>query len=133
MEREISRPRIKKDVKNSERRSIYKKRLSDGDYIPWQYLKEISHTKGNIICDISTFVSSDSKDSEEIIEPTLGNSICVVCHGHRTTTWIFLPCRQANCRTECSKIIEDLEQPCLVCRTIIENRFQIYTSKFNTS
>ena len=128
MEREISRPRKKKDVKNSELRSIYKQRLSDGDYTPWQYLKAISHTIGNITCETSTLVSNDSEDSEEIIEPTPENSICVVCLAPRTTTWIFLPCRHANCCTECSKIIEDLEQPCPVCRTVIENRFQIYTS-----
>ena len=51
MDREISRPRKKQDIKNSERRSICKQKLSDGDYTPWQYLKAISHTIGSIKSD----------------------------------------------------------------------------------
>ena len=38
-EREISRPRKKKHVKNDENRSIFKRKLTDGQYSPWEFLQ----------------------------------------------------------------------------------------------
>ena len=55
-------------------------------------------------------------------------NICVVCLNPRTTTWLFLPCKHANCCTTCSEQIQELGQPCPICRTPIENSFQIYSS-----
>lgn len=70
--------------------------------------------------------SSDSEDeSEEVVRS--GNS-CVVCLSVRTTTWIFMPCRHANCCTECSARIYALGQSCPECRSEIENSFQIFTN-----
>ena len=125
MDREISRPRKKQDIKNSERRSICKQKLSDGDYTPWQYLKAISHTIGSIKSDY-TMISSDSEDNnEDNIERIVEDIKCVVCLAPRTATWVFMPCRHAICCTECSQTIEDLGQPCPMCRSMIESRFQI--------
>ena len=86
----------------------------------------ISHTIFQISADNAddTLSSNDSEDeSEEII--SAGN-VCVVCLSPRTTTWIYMPCRHANCCTECSERIYELGQPCPVCRTEIDNKFQIF-------
>ena len=123
--REISRPRKKVDIRNELQRSTCKEKLRDGAYNPWEFIQAISHTIGHIDADISYDTSSDSSESEEIV---LSGNTCVVCLTVRTATWIFMPCRHANCCTECSERISELGQPCPVCRSEIENMFQIFTS-----
>ena len=63
------------------------------------------------------------------------NPICVVCLQPRQSTWIFLPCRHANCCGDCSRMIEQLEQSCPTCRTPIDSRLQIFLNslKFSSS
>ena len=46
--REISRPRKRKDVKNDSHRLECKQKLKDGIYNPWQYLKSMSNSIGNL-------------------------------------------------------------------------------------
>ena len=93
-----------------------------------EYLKAMSDTIGNInSVDIEYSDVSETSEVEEELLPNNTNT-CAVCLNHRVETWIFLPCRHANCCTGCSKQIEELGLPCPVCRTPIENSFQIYTS-----
>ena len=66
---------------------------------------------------------SDTSDNE--CENTVVENICVVCLLPRTTSWIFLPCKHANCCAVCSYRIEELNQTCPVCRVPIIKRFQI--------
>ena len=51
--------------------------------------------------------------------------MCVVCLRIRNETWIFMPCRHANCCAGCGQTLVDLGQQCPVCRSTIETRFQI--------
>ena len=123
---EISRPRKKRDLQNFERRRIIKQKLSDGEFNPWQYLKAISHTIGRVNTDIN-IPSSESEDSDE--EDTLvEENKCVVCVESRNSTWIFLPCRHANCCPDCSQRIHVLGQSCPTCRANIDEMFPIFTN-----
>ena len=78
--REITRPRRKKDVTNEDLRLECKRKLQDGIYNPWQFLKSISNTIGNIE-NQDTF-SSDSEDG--IDESAASGNLCVVCLAPRT-------------------------------------------------
>lgn len=123
---EISRPRKKRDLQNFELRRIIKRKLSDGEFNPWQYLKAISHTIGMVNTDIN-IPSSESEDSDEEDTPVEENK-CVVCPESRNSTWIFLPCRHANCCPDCSQRIQVLGQSCLTCRANIDEMFPIFTN-----
>ena len=121
--REISRPRKKKNIKYEEHRNVLKQKLKDGKCSPWEFLQSISHTIGSIkIQDIS--LSSDSEGEGDEIDTS--ENTCVVCLLPRITTWIFMPCRHACYCRECSERLEELEQPCPVCRSIVQSRFQIF-------
>ena len=113
-------------MRDTDNDSMCKEKLRDGVYTLWEFIQAISHTVGNINAGIITdtiLLSSDSEDeSEEIV---LSGNSCVVCLSIRTETWIFMPCRHANCCAECSARILELGQPCPVCRSEIDNRFQI--------
>ena len=125
--REISRPRKKKHIKNDEHRFLFKQRLTDGLYSPWEFLQAIGNTIGNFKT-TEELISSDSEQSEE--EHQINNSTenkCAVCLLTRTTTCVFIPCRHAACCISCSERIEELGQPCPICRAVIEDRFQIFT------
>ena len=128
--RDIIRPRKKVDIENDVRRSRCKEKLRDGAFTPWEFIQAISHTIGQISADNAedNLSSNDSEDENE--EIVFARNVCVVCLSPRTITWIFMPCRHANCCTECSERIYELGQPCPVCRTEIDNRFQIFTNSF---
>ena len=121
----ITSPR-KRSVINDDRRSAYKLKLTTGSYTPWEYLNAISQTIGSFSA-IETELS-DCSDESEVDVGSDRDNICVVCLSPRETTWIFLPCRHAQCCNECSKKIKELGKPCPVCRTPIESSFQIYTN-----
>ena len=108
LRREISRPRKKGDIRNDIQRSMCKERLRDGAYTPWEFIQAISHTIGHINGNITddTLSSSDSEDENE--ENILSRNSCVVCLSIRTATWIVMPCRHANCCTDCSARIFEL-------------------------
>ena len=128
--REITRARKKKYIRNDEFRSISKHKLSEGVYSPWQFIQAISSTIGNIKI-VENFALSDTEYSDEEDTSNTDQSlenICVVCLSHRTSTWLFMPCKHANCCTECSNIIEELGQPCPLCRSVIQTRFEIFTN-----
>ena len=74
--------------------------------------------------ELSDTDESDTSDNES--ENPVVENICVVCLRPRTTTWVFLPCKHANCCVACSERIEKLNQTCPVCRAPIISRFQIY-------
>ena len=126
--REISRPRKKADIKTDLNRSTYKEKLRDGTVTPWEFIRAIGHTVGNISADISGVNLSSSDSENEVKEIVLEGNRCVVCLSTRTTTGIFMPCRHANCCTECSTSIQELGEPCPVCRSEIDNMFQIFTN-----
>ena len=127
---EISRPRKKKDVQNFERRSIIKQKLRDGEYNPWEYLKAISHTIGRMNTNFKVLPSDfEESDEEDISTPTpREENKRVVCLESRNATWIFLPCRHANCCRECSQRIQDLRQSCRTCLSNFEEMFQIFSN-----
>ena len=84
--REISRPRKKKHIKNDEHRSLFKQRLTDGLYSPWEFLQAIGNTIGNFKT-TEELISSDFEQSKE--EHQINNSTenkCAVCLLARTTT-----------------------------------------------
>ena len=62
--REISRPIKKKHIKNDEHGSLFKQRLTDGLYSPWEFLQAIGNTIGNFKT-TEELISSDSEQSEE--------------------------------------------------------------------
>ena len=68
-------------------------------------------------------VSSDEEDNSNqtdasIIE-NLDANLCVVCLRAREATWIFMPCKHANCYEDCSTQIEELGEACPTCRSVI--------------
>ena len=124
--RDISRRR-KKAYKNSdEQRKTCREKLRNGDIDPWEFIKAISHTIGHMQHQ-DTFASSESEDEDEIVDTVITGNSCVVCLLPLLTTWIFMPCRHANCCGDCSERICQFGQTCPVCRSIIEERFQIFT------
>ena len=102
-----------------------KQKLKDGVYNPLEFLKTISHTIGNVVS--TQDVSSSSSEDEGGIDdtPTMGNHR-IVCLVPRLETWVFMPCRHANCCSDCCQKIEDLGQTCPVCRSTIDSIFKIY-------
>ena len=106
-------------------RAECKHKLTEGSYT---YLNAITHTIGKVNA-LNTEYSDESDESaeEESIETTNQNN-CVVCLTIRITTCVFLPCKHASFCTDCTKRIEELGHPCPICRTPIENSFQIYTN-----
>ena len=106
--------------------------LLNGNYTSWEYLNEISKTIGKIAdhyVDTEHFDYSDNSETEDNSESTSTTSNnCVICLNPRMFTWIFLPCRHANCCEECSNRIEELGQSLPTCRSPIEEKFQIFTN-----
>ena len=124
--REITRSRKNKDVANDERRAFCKEKLKNGSL---QFLAAISYTVGNVKEDAdnsSEISDGEGSDSGDEIATNNSNPICVVCLQPGQSTWIFLPCRHANCCGDCSRMIEQLEQSCPTCRTPIDSRLQIF-------
>ena len=123
--REITRSSKKKNVMNNEHRKQCKEKLLSGSYSPIQFLESISCYIGNATSLENTNISDDSDVHEE---PETFGSIetnkCVVCLKTRSTTWLFMPCKHANCCTQWSDTIEQLQQTCPTCRGIIEAKFQ---------
>ena len=121
---EISRTRKLKKIIKDECRTEIKEHLQNGNYTPWKYLEEISKTIGKIAdhyVDTEHFDYSDNSETEENSESTSTTiNNCVICLSHRMSTWIFLPCRHANCCAECSNRIEELGHICPTCRSPIE-------------
>ena len=108
---EISRPRKLKNIINDERRSTFKNQLINGNFTPWEYLEAISSTIGKNVNnfgytdDSEDITDTDNLEVEDNPESTICHN-CVICLNRRTSTWIFLPCRHANCCGECSNKIE---------------------------
>ena len=88
------------------------------------FIKAISHTIGNINLQDINYSSDSELSNEENVEATREINKCVVCLEPSTATWIFMPCRHANCCTGCNQTIEEQGHPCPVCRS----SFQIFTS-----
>ena len=126
--KEISRTRKRMNILNAERRTACELKLTTGSYNPREYLEAISHTIGRVTTVNHTDYSDESNESDEENIVTDNQNSCVVCLTIRTTIWIFLPCRHANCCAECAKRIEELGDPCPICRTQIETSFQIFTN-----
>ena len=108
---EITRSR-KKDVRlNLEHRNECKEKLVSGNCTPWEYLRVISRSlkdtvslqDSSVIC-----VSDDSEDENDqedpLIQPDTQN-ICAICLAPRDATWLFFPCKHANCCTHCTNTV----------------------------
>ena len=125
----ITRPRKLINIFKEERRKFYKEMLQSSVYTPLQYLHSMAHTVGSfpyVQLDTSDFseTSDDETVSTDDVPPHA--NICVVCLCRLTITWIFMPCRHANCCSRCSETIEVLQHPCPVCRAPIESRLEIF-------
>ena len=92
---------------------------------PWQFLKAISHTIGNSYS-FSSLTSSDTEYSDNESDETPDENKCIVCLEPRTDTWIFMPSRHAGCCTVCSQTIQNLIQSFPICRSNIQNMFEIF-------
>ena len=133
---ELTRSRKKKDVLNDKRRALCKEKLISGIYTPLQFVQSMANSlenftnePDNILTDVSDASLSDVCEVCELnnnTDTSHTNNACVVCLQIRTNTWIFLPCRHANCCGPCNEMLEQQELPCPTCRATIENRFQIY-------
>ena len=86
----------------------------------------ISYSLGNAtLSEETTF--SDSSDINEESEPDrIQTNQCAVCPQPGSSTWLFMPCKHANCCTYCSDRIEQLKQSCPTCRSEIEDKIQIF-------
>ena len=108
---EITRSRKKRDRIIDERRTKGKEKLSSGNYTPMQFLESISHSllTSREILDETSFLdnSGESDQVEEPESPVTKDNQCLICLLPLNTTWIFMPCRHANC-TQCSDMIEQL-------------------------
>ena len=96
-----------------------------------EYVKANSHTVGSFTETNDSDSCPDDNDDSSV--NTLAHNItttnmCVVCLNSRETTWVFMPCKHANCCGNCSDTIVLLGQTCPVCRSTIENAFQIFTN-----
>ncbi|KAI6649986.1 hypothetical protein LOD99_6350 [Oopsacas minuta] len=90
----------------------------------------MSITIGGTFTEIEFSDTDESDTSDNESENPVVENICVICLMPRTTTWIFLPCKHANCCAACSKRIEELNQTHPVCRAPIISRFQIMLSSY---
>ena len=116
---------------NMEYRKSCKEKLMSGIYTPWEFLNSISRSLSKTTLDDSSivYISDDSDVSEEEPEQELQNlNSCVVCLGARENTWIFLPCKHANCCELCTQTITQMGNTCPTCRTPIVDTFQIFLS-----
>ena len=57
-----------------------------------------------------------------------GYNSCVVCLGARESTWIFLPCKHANCCEKCTQTITQMGNTCPTCKTPIVDTFKNFLS-----
>ncbi|KAI6654669.1 hypothetical protein LOD99_1063 [Oopsacas minuta] len=89
----ISRSRKSKHFLKDQR-EVSKEKFRIGELTPWQYLNAMSNTIGGTFTEIE-FSDTDESDNES--ENPLIENICVICLMPRTTTWVFLPCKHANC------------------------------------
>ena len=127
---EITRQRKKKDVMNDKRRALAKEKLISGNYSPLQYLQNVSHSlsdTNHVEKPTLSDITDDSEYSDET-EIEVRNPVCVVCLQIRDVTYLFLPCRHANCCQNCSELLEQLNQPCPTCRTSIESRLRFFNN-----
>ena len=99
--------------------------LISGCLTPLEFLEKMSISHSTSL--ETAHLSSSSEDSDTL-EDVIHTNICVVCLQPRDHTWIFMPCRYANCCTHCSEIIERDSHVCPTCRSVIDSRFQIFTN-----
>ena len=128
--REITRSRKKQVKINIEHRKECKEKLTSGVYTPWEFLASITHSLTQTITfnESVVYISDDSDESEGQEQGSVleNQNLCAVCLNVREVTWLFLPCKHANCCTQCSNTITELAQTCPTCRAPILDKFQIY-------
>ena len=119
----------KKNVQNDQRRQKYAEYLVPGKYTTLEYFQAISHPVGSFTETNESYSCFDYNDDSSV--STLAHNIkianmCVVCLNSRDTTWVFIPCKHANCCGNCSDTNVQLGQTCPICSSPIENSFQIF-------
>ena len=65
-------------------------------------------------------LSEISDDAESETEMKTRDSQCVVCLQPKDATYLFMPCKHANCCRDCIDRLEQHNQRCPTCRTQIE-------------
>ena len=125
----ITRSRKKQVKINIEHRKECKEKRTSGVYTPWEFLSSITHSLTHTITfnDPILYISdySDESDREEQGNVFENQNLCVICLNIRQVTWLFLPCKHANCCTQCNNTITEFAQTCPTCRTPILDKFQI--------
>ena len=95
--KDITRPRKMTNILTDNCRSRCKQIFQSGCYSPWEYINAVSQTIGNIR-DLREEVKfsdcSEDSETDDIDNDNNNHQNCVVCLNSRTSTWIFLPCRQ---------------------------------------
>ena len=108
------------------------RKTSNGIYTPWEFLASILSRSltYSISLDDSSIISisdiTDESDKEEEGQESPVRNLCVVCLTEREATWLFLPCKHANCCTDCSNIITETAHTCPTCRAAIVDKIQIF-------
>ena len=82
---------------------------------------------------ISISDNSDESDNEEAGTVLGDQNLCVICLNVREATWLFLPCKHANCCTQCSNSITELGQTCPTCSRQLPNIFKLIQFHFYSS
>ena len=128
---EITRSRKKHVRINFEHRNECKQKLVSDMCTPWEFLGSISRSlkdpiplhESNVICVPD---ESDENDQEEPVLQSENQSLCVICLNTRDATWLFMPCKHANCCTPCTNTIMETIKSCPTCRSQITDKIQIY-------
>ena len=124
---DITRTRKLKNIQKDSLLTNCREKLVSGEYDLVQYVKSIANSiqpQTNSMDIIHGDLQSDSSiDDDDERETHQQNAACCVCLLRRETTVAFLPCRHAKCCENCSVHLEQ----CPMCRSTIEERFQIYT------
>ena len=132
LRREITRSRKRQIMLDFEYRKDCKEKLINGIYTPWECLASTTTSRSlinSITFDDASTISisniTDESDEEERQESP-GRNLCVVCLTEREFTWLFLPCKHANCCTQCSNIITETALTCPTCRAAIVDKIQVF-------
>ena len=125
---DISRIQKKDQLTKNHLLKSSKDKLLSETYTPIDFIAALRTTidsiqvKDNEFDDNESFDNDYSGDSEQV----LSTEVCCVCLLPRENTICFRPCWHARVCSRCDQVLKDSSLPCPVCRSIIQDRFEIY-------
>ena len=123
---EISRSQKKDQIKKDELREICRENLVNGTYTPIEFITAL-HTTLDSVASLSVdFDDNDSDSGESEYNVLITESTCCICLQPREDTICFRPCSHARVCSRCDQVLKEENQPCPICRYIIQDRFKIY-------